>query len=113
MPQHIAHLISAPLLLPASAISYAVSRRLHLMFPERALVEGAFPAFDVESYAEAGLCSLQQRIAPYGQRVTHWAGDDEEELPDSGSNVWYQVEWEGKQLDLLTMNWETGMSSSH
>jgi hypothetical protein len=105
-----ADIIAEALLLPPAAISYHVGRRLDALYPSRALVETDGHLFSIEPYARAGHCALKERVPPWSERSTHWRG------PGKGVGTrpvqtWFEVKWQDKRLDVLVMNWTTGMGS--
>src|SRR6266496_6229584 len=97
----LASLLHDTLLLPESAILYHLSEKLHEDLRHRALVEGPFHALHLEPFARAGFCSLQQRELPYGEREWHWTGKDR--LGWRPLNLWYEVDWQGEHLDVITI----------
>jgi hypothetical protein len=86
------------------AIGYYLSRRLSALFPDDALFEGTMPAFNMESYAAAGLCGLVERETPYGQRVRWWLGSEKGHL-SRAHNTLFEATWEGEQLFVLITHW--------
>jgi hypothetical protein len=103
-----AEIIAEALLLPPSAISYHVGRRLASLSPSKALVETEGHLLDLEAYARAGHCRLTEHIPPWSERETAWRG------PRRGvisypKQTWFAVEWQGEPLDVLVMHWTTGM----
>lgn len=65
------HFISEVLCHPLSAIEYHMSEHLAAIFPEKALIEGEMP-FEVETYAQAGNCTLTRKAIVYNQVTTYW-----------------------------------------
>ncbi len=94
------------LALPVNAIAYAVSEKLAALFPERAVVEGALVYCDVEKFAAAGLCSLRPKADVHNQFSAAW--DEEYGLWKTGRNAWYDVDWDGRTLEVLVLTWSTG-----
>ena len=104
------NLIDEALQRPATAIGYHVSRCLHSLHPDMALIEGGDSFFNVEEYAGAGHCMLGERAAPYSQRVTYWWSPDGGRV-SRAHQTWYDVVWQGEHLQVLIMHWNDNMSS--
>lgn len=92
--------------LPLNAIAYSVSERLSELFPDKAVIEGRQSYCDVEKYAGAGHCSLEARPGVHSQLESRW--DEEFGHWKTARNAWYQVEWLGHTLELLTLTWSSG-----
>lgn len=105
-----ADIIGEALLLPPSAISYHVGRRLSALYPSLALVETQAHFFSIEPYAHAGHCTAAERVPPWSERSTHWRGPDKGVITRP-EQTWFDVEWREERLDVLVMNWTTGMGS--
>src|SRR5579875_961715 len=120
--------------LPASSIAYYVSQILADMYPQKALVEGSDNLFDIEEYASAGHCTIEQKSIVYNQVVTHYQGSEmrfpgitaaltrsggwlmqanigpnvsetEQDLIDRARNAWLEVRWRATTFDVVVMNW--------
>ena len=74
---HKEHIIHEALALPVTAIDYHVSQYLAEKFPAKALVEGNDGLFNVETYAQAGHCSLETQTFVHDQdcHALAWARD--------------------------------------
>lgn len=129
-------IIREALALPATAIGYHVSQYLADKFPEKALVEGNDGLFNIETYAQAGLCTLEVQTFVHDQIATRWHGREidsmfppqltryisavnmasglspanpnEQEMSDAAKNAWFVVKWQGNTLDILVMHWSEG-----
>ena len=127
-------IIREALALPTTAIEYHVSQYLADKFPEKALVEGNDGLFNIETYAQAGLCTLEMQTFVHGQVATRWHGreidsmlspqiiryisaanmasglpsSDGQEMSDAAKNAWFVVKWQGNTLDILIMHWSGG-----
>jgi DNA polymerase III delta prime subunit len=125
-------IIREALALPTTVIDYHVSEYLAEKFPEKALVEGNDGLFNVETYAEAGHCSLEMQTFVHAQVVTRWHGreinsayptiryigtasmlpglpsSEEQEMSDGAKNAWFAVKWQEHALDVLVMHWPEG-----
>lgn len=124
-------LIREALSLPTNAIEYYVSQILADMYPQKALVEGGDGLFDIEEYAGAGYCTIEQKAVIYNQVVTYYQGHEtslpgmtpgllrfssmlpmnmgpnvaEAELFDRAKNAWLEVQWRNSTFDVVVMNW--------
>jgi hypothetical protein len=133
--------IREALCLPASAIEYYVSQILADFYPQKALVEGGDGLFDIEEYAGAGYCTIEQKAIIYNQVVTHYQGreislpgitpgmlrfsglmpvnigpnaeESERELIDRAKNGWLEVQWHGSNFDVIVMNWFDARPNYH
>ncbi len=100
-------LIIKALSLPTSAISYHVSQELATLFPEKAMIEGSDCAFNLEAYAYAQKCTLEQKTSVHNQTATGWNGM-EQCLYKSAVNTWLEVAWQGQTIEVLLMSWAEG-----
>jgi len=128
-------LIEEALSLPTNAIDYHVSQALADMYPQKALVEGGDGLFDIEAYAGAGYCTIEQKTIIYNQVVTYHRGHEmslpgmmpgllkvsglspvnmeseaeeaKQELIDRAKNAWLEVQWGDSTFDVILMNWFT------
>jgi hypothetical protein len=133
-------IIREALALPTTAIEYHVSQYLAEKFPEKALVEGNDGLFNVETYAQAGHCSLEMQTFVHDQVATHWHGreidtllapqvalyisatsmasgisspnSNEQEMSEGAKNAWFIVKWQGNTLDIVVMHWPAGFGQS-
>lgn len=134
-------LIREALSLPGSVIAYYVSQILADMYPQKALVEGPDVLFDLEDYASAGHCALEQKALIYSQVLTHYLGPQVsipgvpagtlrfsgflpvavgpgtaasgKELFERASNAWFEVQWHNSTLDVIVMHWSDGRPVYH
>ena len=129
-------LISEALCLPTSAIDYQVSQHLKTLFPDKAFIQGGDGLFNVEEYAHAQHCKLEQKAVIYSQMMTRWIGPEtgimdwtrsimrpgnipslvtsrwaEREVLNRAKNAWFEVEWQGAMLDVIIMHWVEGMNT--
>ncbi|MCW2573715.1 MAG: ATPase, central domain protein, partial [Frankiales bacterium] len=94
--------------LSPNAIAYYVSERLTGLFPDQTIMEGATTYFDIEKYAEAGLCRLTPRDGVHSQFETSW--DAEYGVWKRGVNAWFAAEWQGHSFEILFLTWLTGFA---
>ncbi len=102
-------LISDALSQPPQAIGYYLTRRLHLLYPDSAVLDGQTQAFNVESYAAADLCKLHECAVPVPQRITHWIDPERGHL-NRAHNALFDITWQGERLHVLIMHWPDNMS---
>ena len=130
---HKEQLIREALSLPTNAIEYYVSQILADMYSQKALVEGGDGLFDIEEYAGAGHCTIEQKAIIYNQVVTYYQGQEmslpgmmpgllrlsgilpmnmgpsateaERKLIDRAKNAWLEVQWRDSTFDVVVMNW--------
>jgi hypothetical protein len=93
-------------------MGYELSRRLPTLFPEMGVLEGVAPNFNVQSFEDAGLCTMVPRDVPHAQWTTFWAGPGLGNL-DRPQQVVFDVTWEGETLILLIMHWADQMGPYH
>jgi AAA+ superfamily predicted ATPase len=79
------------------------------MYPDKAVFESNSPAFNLEAYAQAGLCELVERTVPHSQRLVHWLGREGGHV-DRPQQTFLHVLWEGERLRVLIMHWQDGVS---
>jgi len=107
-----AHFIGDALRAEPAAISYNLSQRLAMLWPDKALLEGMDGAFNVEGYAREGRCALVERPVPHSQRVAHYLGPEQRPLYRA-QQVLFDITWQGQRLQALVMHWNDNMSSPY
>src|SRR5437660_12744923 len=75
------YLISEVLCLPPAAIEYHMSLTLAKLFPDKTMIEGDMPYFNVEAYAQAQFCTLMKKNILYNQVMTYWKVPEPEMMP--------------------------------
>jgi hypothetical protein len=105
----IKQLILEALSLPLSAISYYVSQELAALYPNKSLVEGSDCSFNLETYARAHKCTVEQTTFIHNQNSTNWDGLNNE-IRKITDNACVEVEWHGHTLNILLMSWTEGFS---
>jgi hypothetical protein len=105
----IKQLILEALRLPSSAISYHVSQQLAALYPHKALVESCDCSFNLEMYAKAHKCTIQQETSIHNQVSSNWDGL-ENQICNSPENACFEVMWHGHTFDVLLMSWVDGFS---
>jgi hypothetical protein len=121
-------LMREALSLPRTLIDYYVSQHLAELFPDMGIVQGGDGLFDVEEYAEAGLCTFEYKAPIHNQVMTHWRGREMEvtfgshsasggnvvlhnqvesmsNLIERAWNAWIEIEWRGHTLNVVMMHW--------
>ncbi|HEY9613253.1 MAG TPA: hypothetical protein V6C93_28165, partial [Allocoleopsis sp.] len=90
--------------LPTTAIAYRVSQELAALYPDKALVEGSECSFNLQAYAHAEKCTIEQKVSVHNQIATNWDGM-EHHIHKGAVNAWFEVAWQGNTLDVLIMSW--------
>ncbi|MDF5711056.1 MAG: ATP-binding protein [Nostoc sp. S4] len=103
----IQQLITEALSLPNNAIAYHISQELAAIYPQKGMVEGDDPTFNLEKYTKENPCTLQQNIFIHNQIITSWDGM-EQEIDNHTENASFEVIWQGHKLDILLMSWQEG-----
>ncbi len=120
-------LIAEALRLPFNAIEFDVSQRLAACYPGKAIIQGGDGLFDVEEYACAGHCHLALSDAIHNDVITFWRRPRQavpawgpggwynsgappatwsvKGVRDRARNAWFEVRWQGHDLDVLVMRW--------
>jgi ATPase family associated with various cellular activities (AAA) len=97
---------------PMTVMGYELSRRLAALFPDEGVLEGVAPIFNVQAFADAGLCALVPRTEPHGQWTTFWAGPGFGNMQRPQQAV-FDVTWEGERMTLLIMHFADQNSQYH
>lgn len=93
--------------LPTTAIAYRVSQELAALYPDKALLEGSECSFNLQAYAHAEKCIIEQKVSVHNQIATNWDGM-EHHIHKGAVNAWFEVAWQGHTLDVLLMTWREG-----
>lgn len=104
--------IDEALVEPRAVVAYQVSRRLAALFPDRHLIEGDDYDFDLMEFARAGLCVLRPERTLHGQVATAW-DPDRQVVMTHPRQIWYEVDWQGRTLDVLLMFLDESCSPNH
>ncbi len=112
MPEMPAHFIDDALQQELPAIGYNLSRRLAVLWPDKALLEGMDGSFNVEGYARAGHCALTERPTPHSQRLAHYRGPEHRPFYRAQQTL-FEAAWQGATLHALVMHWNDNMSSPY
>ena len=87
---------------PPTALLYNVSRHLAASFPDRSMVEGSDYDFNkLQDFAGSGRCRLRLDESIYNQVAVWWSDD---KIIDYPRNAWYEVDWEGHELDVILIS---------
>ncbi len=100
-------LITEALSLPNNAIAYHVSQEFAAIYPKKAFLEGSDSTFDLEKYAKANFCNIQQETSIHNQILTAWDGM-ENQIYNYTENANFEVIWQGHKIDVLLMSWQEG-----
>lgn len=96
---------------PTASVSYQVSRAAAQLFPGRAIVEGFDSDFTPLEFARAGRCVIRPADHVHSQVLTHYRRDSGA-LQQTPHNAWFEVEWEGHELDALVLTWGSSCTYS-
>lgn len=99
--------VGAALRTPAAALAYRVGEELAARHPGRAIIRSDDSDFDVELFAEAGLCALRPRPDVHLELNARW-DVDQREIVRYHEQGWYQIEWEGAGLELVRLSYNDG-----
>lgn len=92
-------------LMPSDSIRFYVGARLTAEHPTSSVLSISTGEFDLEGYAQAGLCSLTVATGTYAE-LRHWWGGPQTGLRQAVDNAWFDVVWEAQKLNLLLLTWE-------
>ena len=87
---------------PAAALVYRVGEELAAYFRAKAIIKSSDYDFNVEEFAEAGLCALRPHPDYHADIDAHW-------LPDPGvidrsyDQAWYRIAWEDAEVEVLRL----------
>ena len=93
------------------AKAFSLAERLAKLHPERALVETESGYFNVQTFADAGHCTLVPRADLFNQFETSWRGPDD--LRTDPKNAWLDVTWNGHTLTVIKLTWDAQYGESH
>jgi hypothetical protein len=100
-PKH-PHFIHSHLAVGEDARGYYAGAELAELYPDRAILETNACAFDVRAYADAGQCVLTPHPQLHAQFLHEWDGHTQA-IERRIVNGWFQVDWQGRTLDLLLL----------
>lgn len=100
-------LILKALSLPTTAIAYYVSQELPALYPGQAIVESSECSFNLQAYAQAEKCTIEEKVSVHNQIGTNWDGMAHE-IYKGAVNACFQVVWQGQTIDVLFMSWREG-----
>jgi hypothetical protein len=107
------NLISGALCNPVDYIAYYVSRKLAELYPEKAIIESANIAFNLESFVRAGECSVIRHESIHNHISTRWRGPGNE-LWDETENGVLNILWQDQLLDVVLITWvDDGCKTRH
>lgn len=100
------YMIGAALGESPAALAYLVDQELAERFPERALIASEDSDFDVEEFAQAGLCELSYAEIPHALIVAGWR-QDTKQITWRLEQGWCRLAWQGQRFELLRLSWPT------
>ena len=90
---------------PVNALLYQVTRQLTDTYPERVVFPTTSSDFDLEAYAEAGLCTLQ--VAPGSLPLfTYSWWQPADGVQRESHQVHWELIWEGQSFEVVQLAWE-------
>lgn len=90
--------------MPPAVRAYHLNQCLTERYPDRALVEVSDRRFSLPRFARDGECILNPRAQPHCRYVTRWLGPDEDGMETWACQAWFEVEWQGLELDVLVVH---------
>jgi hypothetical protein len=87
---------------PAAALVYRVGEELAAHFQAKAIMKSSDYDFNVEEFADAGLCALRPHSGYHADIDAHW-------LPDPGAisrsydQAWYRIAWQDAEVEVLRL----------
>jgi DNA polymerase III delta prime subunit len=93
--------------LPSNAIGHHVHRELSDLFPERAILYGTDPGFELEEYAQTMEIPFEADHNVFRHVMTEWEGHGLGTTRETAGG-WYRVEWEGHALEVGLLSWSDG-----
>lgn len=104
MMPNLDRLVSDCLPLPADALLWEMSRRLHDLYPDRYILETQDYDFDLEEYAQDGRCSIHVLPEVHAQLEAVWPSR-EKGAKLVLRNAFVEVLWRGRRLHVLTISY--------
>lgn len=101
----IQQLITEALSLPNNAIAYYVSQNIAAISPQKALLESSDSSFNLQKYASANLCNIQQDAYIHKQIIADWNGMDNK-VYEYSDNASFEVTWQGHKFDVILISWK-------
>lgn len=100
-PKH-QHFIHTHLVFGEDARNYYAGAELAELFPDRVCLETSDCDFDIQAFADGGQCVLTPHPHTHLQALHDWNAQDQQ-IERRIMNGWFQVDWQGTQLDLLLL----------
>jgi len=89
-----------------TALIYRVGEELADHFRVRAIIKSSDYDFNVEEYADAGLCDLRPHAEYFADVDAQWL-PDRGQIDRSYDQGWYRVVWEGAEVEVLRLTFAT------
>jgi hypothetical protein len=89
-----------------TALVYRVGEELADHFRAKAVIKSTDWDFNVEEYADAGLCQLRPRAEYFADVDAEWL-PDRSEISRSYNQGWYRIAWEGAEVEVLRLTFAT------
>src|SRR5215212_639367 len=87
---------------PAAAVVYRVGEELAAHFRAKVIIKSTDDDFDVEEFANAGLCALHPHPDYHADIDARWYPDPGE-INRSFDQAWYRIAWEGAEAKVLRL----------
>ncbi len=91
---------------PAAALIYRVGEDLAAHFRAHTIIKSTDYDFNVEAFAEAGLCALHAHPEYYADIDAHWHPDPGL-INRSYDQAWYRIAWEGSEVEVLRLTFSS------
>jgi hypothetical protein len=87
---------------PGAAAVYRAGEELAARLRTKTIIKSSDCDFDVESFAEAGLCALRPLAEHYADVDAGW-DPDPSVINRSYDQAWYSITWEGAEVEVLRL----------
>ncbi len=87
---------------PAAAVVYRVGEELTARLHSKVIVKSSDYDFNVEEFADAGLCALHPHPGYHADIDAHWHPDPGV-INRSYDQAWYRIMWEGAEIEVLRL----------
>ena len=92
---------------PNDYIGYHVGRELAELHPDKVIIEGRTPYFDLDAFVRDGRCSVVEQKSVFHHVRTDWEGVGKKLRPEV-QNSWLNVLWKGQLLDVILITFVEG-----
>jgi len=92
---------------PNDYIGYHVGRELAELHPDKVIIEGRTPYFDLDAFVRDERCFVVEQKSVFHHVRMDWEGAGKK-LKQEVQNSWLNVLWKGQLLDVILMTWLEG-----